>query len=63
MGEAAKPGHIEVLGVKLHIKEFIRPEGRADSLLGHMVSRVSLILAEKDQNPFRLSWLRCIQWL
>jgi hypothetical protein len=54
MGWAAEPGPIQVLDVKLHVKEIIRTEGLADPLPGHHVSRVSHILAEKDQDPFRL---------
>ncbi len=63
MGAATEPGHIQVLGEELNIEPLIRTEGFPDSLLGHLVGRMSLIFAEKDQNPFRLSWLRGIQWL
>ena len=62
MGEAAETGHIEVLGVKPHPKKSVRSEGFADPLLGNLVSRVSLLVAVKDKNPFRLLWVRCIQW-
>jgi hypothetical protein len=47
----------------LCIEEFVRTEARPDSLLDHLAARVGLILAGKDQNPFRLSWFRCKQWL
>jgi hypothetical protein len=61
MGDTSKPGHIQVLGEELNIEELIRTEGFPYSLLGYRVARMSLIFAEKDQNPFRLSLPRCIQ--
>jgi hypothetical protein len=63
MAGASKPGKVQVLGVQLDIKELIRPEDRSDSLVGQLMSRVSLIFAVKDQNPFRFFWFRSIQWL
>ena len=51
MGEAAKAGHIQVLGVQPDIKELIREENRTGSPVGQLVSRVSLIFAVKEQNP------------
>ena len=63
IGRVAKSGHVQVLGVKLYIEEWVRTEALPDPLLGHLVGRVGLILTVKDQNPFCLFWLRSIQWL
>ncbi len=63
MGGIAEPGHIQVLGVELYIKALVGPEARPDSLLDHLLPWDVSILAAKDQNPFRLSWLSSREWL
>jgi hypothetical protein len=45
MARAFKSGNIQVLIIKLGIKELIPTEGRTDRLVGHLVSRVRRILA------------------
>jgi hypothetical protein len=57
IGAIAKSRPIQLLVVQLDVEQRIRTKNRAVPLVGHIISRVCLVFAVKDQNPFRLYWL------
>ncbi len=54
IGGTAEPSNIQVLIIQLDVEQRVRTEGRADPLVGQLVSRVRAVLTVKDQNLFRL---------